>query len=86
MFPYGPSLELWDEDRTAWWPLNPKEVASHVLTRGENLIVWSSPWPVSPNDTIEFHLSGHESRANVRFRCSATRHPTLEELESLASA
>jgi hypothetical protein len=51
----------------AWWlGLHPGEVEPVVLEATKfDRVVWSSFWPVSPNDTIEFDLS--EATA-LRFR------------------
>jgi hypothetical protein len=51
----------------AWWlGLHPGEVEPRVLeTTKFDRVVWSSFWPVSPNDTIEFDLSGATA---LRFR------------------
>jgi hypothetical protein len=46
------------EDRAAWWPLNPGEIASTLVeAEPPSRMVWSSPWPVSPHDNIEFVFS-----------------------------
>ena len=58
------------KDHAAWWPLHPGEVLPAVVDAAPpDRIVWSSPWPVSPNDTIEFSLTiwGHDGTA-LRFR------------------
>jgi hypothetical protein len=57
------------EDYPAWWPLHPGEVRSHVIEVDDpTRVVWSSPWPVSPSDRIEFLISGVGLNASVRLR------------------
>jgi hypothetical protein len=51
-----------------WLDLVRGEVAPNVLeAERPRRVVWSSLWPVSPDDTIEFHLAPHESGTEVRF-------------------
>lgn len=57
------------EGRRGWLRLEPGEVEPEVLDAvPHSRIVWSTFWPVSPNDTIEFDLSGHTGWADLRFR------------------
>src|SRR5688572_27570253 len=59
-----------------WLRLRPKEVLPQVLhAKPELRVVWSSLWPVSPDDTIEFDLSPHDSGTAVRFRWFSTSPP-----------
>jgi hypothetical protein len=54
-------------EEAMWWVwLQPGEVRPRVVeTEPFRRVVWSSFWPVSPRDTIEFELS--ESDADYRF-------------------
>jgi hypothetical protein len=51
-----------------WLRLQPGEVEPRVLEASPSRVVWSSFWPVSPEDTIVFDISGSGSRCSVRFR------------------
>ena len=61
----------------AWWlGLQPGEVEPQVLVSEEpRLVVWSSFWPKSPNDTIEIDLAGTESGTELRFRWHSDSPP-----------
>jgi hypothetical protein len=53
-------------DRAWWLGLRPGEIEPQVLEATKfDRVVWSSLWPVSPEDTIEFDLSGGTA---IRFR------------------
>jgi hypothetical protein len=57
------------DDRSWWLGLQPGEVEPQVLaTEGQRRVVWSSFWPVSPNDTIEFDLTSDIGGTQIRFR------------------
>ena len=54
------------DDREWWLGLQPGEIEPQVLEATKfDRVVWSSFWPVSPDDTIEFDLSGATA---IRFR------------------
>lgn len=56
-------------DRSDWLRLQPGEVEPRVLEAVPlEHVVWSSFWPVSPADTIEFDLSYDGTKSAVRFR------------------
>jgi hypothetical protein len=61
----------------SWWiGLQPGEVEPRVLDHdGQGHIVWSSFWPVSPNDTIEFDLTSDRTATLVRFRWYSDQPP-----------
>ena len=63
-----------EQDR--WLVLNPGEVRPTVRSavRDES-IIWSSFWPVSPDDTIEFELSRDGSGTGMRFRWLSDQPP-----------
>jgi hypothetical protein len=49
-------LALTDQ-RSSWLRLQPGEVEPRVVRAAGLEVVWSSFWPVSPDDVIEFSLS-----------------------------
>lgn len=55
------------DGRSAWLRLQPGEVEPQVVEAvpGER-VVWSSFWPVSPDDIIELVLSPTDARATAR--------------------
>ena len=55
-------------DRHRWLVLNPGEELPRILVHEGRRIVWSSFWPVSPSDTIEFDLSRYGGGCAVHFR------------------
>ena len=57
--PLGLMFDALTTDRAWWLGLQPGEIEPKVLeaVRPER-VVWSSFWPASPHDTIEFDLSG----------------------------
>ena len=56
-------------DQAKWLRLQPGEVEPRVLERVPNgSVVWSSFWPVSPADTIEFDLAPSREGTSIRFR------------------
>jgi hypothetical protein len=56
-------------DQAKWLRLQPGEVEPRVLDSVPNeTVVWSSFWPVSPDDTIEFELSPSTQGTSIRFR------------------
>jgi len=55
-------------DRAKWVVLHPGEVLPEVLDLGAERVVWSSLWPVSPDDTVEFALSRYGTKTALRFR------------------
>jgi hypothetical protein len=56
-------------DQAKWLRLQPGEVEPRVLESVPNeTVVWSSFWPVSPADTIEFDLSPSREGTSIRFR------------------
>jgi hypothetical protein len=55
--------------RHRWLVLQPGEVEPNVLEAVANKrVVWSSFWPISPNDTIEFDLARCGDGGEIRFR------------------
>src|SRR5438552_2569387 len=56
-------------DVAKWLPLQPGEVQPQIVAavRPER-VVWSSLWPVSPGDTVEFELSRLGGGTALRFR------------------
>ena len=59
-----------------WLKQAPGEVKPAVLSAVEVTgLVWSSLWPVSPDDTIEFELSPNLAGTVLRFRWLTTRPP-----------
>ena len=60
---------LTDKEAKWWLQLQPGEVEPEVLEAVPfEHVVWSSFWPVSPEDTIVFDISGSGPRCSVRFR------------------
>jgi hypothetical protein len=56
-------------DQAKWLRPQPGEVVPRVLESVPNETVrWSSFWPVSPADTIEFDLSPSTGGTSIRFR------------------
>jgi len=55
-------------ERSWWLGLQPGEVEPQILASDAHHVVWSSFWPVSPNDTIEIDLSNLEDGTELRFR------------------
>ena len=59
-----------------WLRLRPREVSPQVLIKSRpSHVVWSSLWPVSPEDRIEFHIRPDGAGAAVRFVWSSTKPP-----------
>jgi hypothetical protein len=56
------------EDRGRWLEINPGEELPDVVENDAHRVVWSSFWPVSPRDTIEFDLTRRRSGCEMRFR------------------
>jgi hypothetical protein len=57
------------ENRSWWLRLQPGEVEPRILEAvTPKRVVWSSFWPVSPADTIEFDLSSGRGGTAIRFR------------------
>jgi hypothetical protein len=64
------------QEQDRWLVLNPGEVRPEVLaTVTDESIVWSSFWPVSPQDTIEFELSRYGAGTAVRFEWRSDKPP-----------
>jgi hypothetical protein len=64
------------KERSRWLPLNPGEVEPVVLNAVEDShVVWSSFWPVSPEDRIEFDLSSDGEGTALRFRWLTSSPP-----------
>jgi len=62
-----------------WVVLAPGETAPKVIeSERPRRVVWSSLWPVGPDDTVEFRLSRYGAGTEVRFVCQAPRRPTRE--------
>jgi hypothetical protein len=56
-------------DQAKWLRLQHGEVEPRVLESVPNeTVVWSSLWPVSPADTIEFDLAPSSEGTSIRFR------------------
>jgi hypothetical protein len=54
--------------RDLWLLLQPGEVKPEVLEAvPDQRVVWSSFWPSSPGDTIEFELRPHGNGSELRF-------------------
>jgi hypothetical protein len=62
-------FSLLTKQRAMWLRLQPGEVMPEALeiTRGRR-VVWSSFWPVSPNDTIELDLTPIDGKTTIRMR------------------
>jgi hypothetical protein len=57
------------EGRGWWLGLQPGEIEPQVLVAvPPERVVWSSLWPASPDDTIEFDVSGDSVSTEIRFR------------------
>lgn len=55
-------------ERHNWLDLAPGEVAPTVLEADRpHRVVWSSLWPVSPDDTVEFQLVRYGPGTELRF-------------------
>lgn len=55
-------------DLERWLPLETREVVPRVLEASRpHRVVWSSLWPVSPDDTVEFVLSRYGAGTELRF-------------------
>ncbi len=55
-------------ERDLWLRLREREVDPGVIkSERPTLVVWGSLWPVSPDDTIEFHLSSEDGGTAMRF-------------------
>jgi len=69
-------FEALTQDRAQWLQLQPGEIEPHVLaSRTYDQVTWSSVWPVSPTDTIEFELGRRSGGGtSLRFRW-LTAHP-----------
>lgn len=51
-----------------WLDLAPGDVRPQILAADEpHRVVWSSLWPVSPDDTVEFQLSRSGGGTELRF-------------------
>ena len=56
-------------DQAKWLQLQPGEIEPTVLkTVPGKSVVWSSFWPASPDDTIEFDLTSQGNETSIRFR------------------
>lgn len=82
---YAPPPRLLHEALTSgvqrWLRLRPREVWPEILEAdAPTRVVWSSLWPVSPGDRIEFHIRNDgEDRRSAS--CGPVRHlPTTAEL------
>lgn len=76
--PVGWIFNALTNDSSRWLRLDPGEVSPRVLkSRQPDLVVWSSMWPVSPNDTVEVHLEAAErgARTSLRFRWYSDQPP-----------
>ena len=62
-------FDLLTRRRAEWVELHPGEVLPDVLEQEPNSrVVWSSFWPVSPDDTVEITLtSDGEHRTTLRY-------------------
>lgn len=64
------------DDRHRWLRLQPGEVEPTVLEAVPvERVIWSSFWPVSPSDTIEFDLSRYGGGTAMRFRWVTSSPP-----------
>lgn len=64
------------DHREKWMELHPGEVLPSVLEAVPNeRVVWSSFWPVSPDDTIELDLRQDGLDAILRFRWLSSAPP-----------
>jgi hypothetical protein len=62
-------FEALTSERDRWVRLQPGEVLPEVIEALPSAkVVWSSFWPVSPGDTIEFELWPSDGGTAVRFR------------------
>jgi hypothetical protein len=63
--------------RSTWLRLQPGEVEPNVLTAvADEHVVWSSLWPIAPNDTIEFDLAPWDGDGgSIRFRWFSNSPP-----------
>lgn len=51
-------FDLLTRRRSEWIQLHPGEVLPAVVaSESDSVVIWSSFWPVSPNDTVEITLS-----------------------------
>ncbi len=54
-------------DQDKWLDLAPGEMAPRILEADRpHRVLWSSLWPVSPGDTIEFQLVRHGAGTELR--------------------
>ena len=65
-------LALTDQ-RSSWLRLQPGEVEPLVLRAASFEVVWSSFWPASPDDVIEFSLCSTEEHGIPRRQRSQMR-------------
>jgi hypothetical protein len=68
------------DQRSSWLRLQPGEVEPQVVRAASFEVVWSSFWPVSPEDVIEFSLSttdehGYRQRSQMRMRWLSSSPP-----------
>lgn len=64
------------EDQDKWLVLNPGEVRPVVVEADKDTkVAWSSLWPVSSTDTVEFELSRYGSGSELRFRWLSENPP-----------
>jgi hypothetical protein len=62
--------------RAKWMRLHPGEVLPEVIEAFPNeRVVWSSFWPVSPDDTIELTLAEECGTTTVRFKWLTSAPP-----------
>src|SRR4051794_24879950 len=55
-------------DQDKWLDLATGEVAPRAIeAERPRRVVWSSLWPVSPGDTVEFHLARYGGGTELRF-------------------
>jgi hypothetical protein len=74
-------------EQDKWLRLNPGEVRPVVLESvKDERVVWSSFWPVSPSDTIEFELSRYGGGTELNFRWFSDTRPTSGGSTSHGSA
>lgn len=64
--PVGVLYSALTQDRATWLPLLPGEVEPQVVDAvPTRRVVWSSFWPVSPDDLIEFDLAPSSRRPQI---------------------
>src|SRR5207247_9240931 len=62
-------------ERDRWWARYDWEIAPVVVSAQATRVVWSSPWPVSAQDTIEFDLAPDADGPALRFVWRSERPP-----------